>query len=298
MKILKWIGIVVGVIIIIIAASAFTLNVLASNRINKTYEVQAENIQIPTDEASLKRGEMLALALCTDCHGGAFEGRSFIDDGSIASVYAPNLTKGNGGVADEYTDIDWVRSIRHGIRPNGQPLFIMPSQYFHNMSEEDLGSLIAYLKTIPPADKEWPQNTYRPMGKILLQVGAFGDETIPAEIIDHEEAFKPAPAVSPDETYGQYLVSFSGCTSCHGKNFGGAPGLGPEDPDAPNISPSGNISKWTTAQFIETMRTGITPEGKELKPESMPISFGKYSDDDLTAIHKYLAKLEPVVAEK
>lgn len=61
-----------------------------------------------------------------------------------------------GGVGATYTDADWERAVRHGVRPNGQVLLIMPSHHFNHMSDEDLGAVLAFLKTFPPVDEAVP----------------------------------------------------------------------------------------------------------------------------------------------
>lgn len=48
----------------------------------------------------------------------------------FARVAATNLTRGRGGVGAAYTDLDWVRSIRHGVLPDSTGAFIMPSEAY------------------------------------------------------------------------------------------------------------------------------------------------------------------------
>jgi hypothetical protein len=72
---------------------------------------------------------------------------------------------------------------------------------------------------------------------------------------------------------------------------GGDP-VAPGFPPVANISSSGNPGKWTTEQFMSTLRTGVTPEGKHLKPEEMPWPMTKaYTDTELKALHLYLKSL-------
>ena len=51
------------------------------------------------------------------------------------------MTRGKGGIAGRFTDQDWVRAIRHGVRPEGR----MPSKEYYALSDADLGALIAQL---------------------------------------------------------------------------------------------------------------------------------------------------------
>jgi hypothetical protein len=93
--------------------------------------------------------------------------------------------------------------------------------------------------------------------------------------------------------YGKYLVDISDCRTCHGQKLSGA-----QIPDptmtgiTPNLSPGGELGLWTEEQFINTLRTGITPHGHELDPEFMPPKFfERLTDDELKAMWLYLQSL-------
>ena len=45
-----------------------------------------------------------------------------------------------------YTDADWLRALRHGIRPNGEVLIIMPAHEYTTVDADMIGDVIAYLK--------------------------------------------------------------------------------------------------------------------------------------------------------
>jgi mono/diheme cytochrome c family protein len=95
--------------------------------------------------------------------------------------------------------------------------------------------------------------------------------------------------------YGEYLVNVSGCHDCHGAQLAGGKSAKPGAIDAPNLTPGGDLKTWSEATFINTVRTGVAPNGHKLKPEEMPWKFfGTYSDDELTAIFHYLQSLQPL----
>ena len=76
------------------------------------------------DAAALERGRYLyASRGCVDCHGAAGTGRTFVDDGGLV-IAGPNITTGPGGVVAAYQPVDWVRTIRHGVKPDGRPALI------------------------------------------------------------------------------------------------------------------------------------------------------------------------------
>src|SRR5690606_3981718 len=90
--------------------------------------------------------------------------------------------------------------------------------------------------------------------------------------------------------YGKYLSI--ACQGCHRENMKGGDPVGPGFPDVADISSTGNPGKWTTEQFVNTLRTGNTPEGKILNPKDMPWTMTKaYTDLELHALHLYLRSL-------
>jgi mono/diheme cytochrome c family protein len=274
-----------GLMVIAVAA----IYIASELRINKTYQIGAEDIAIPTDAASIERGRHLATTIgqCVDCHGDNLAGRVFLDAPGIARLVSANLTSGRGGVGGAFTDADWVRALRHGVGPGGKPLLVMPAQNFTVLSAEDLGALIAYMKSVPPVDNTPPPSEVRMLGRALFLAGQI--DAFSAEQIDHAAPPPVAPPVGPTADYGRYLVRFGGCADCHGANLAGGPVPGaPDAPLAANITPGGEIAGWSEADFIRTLRTGINPAGKPLDP-FMPWKYiGKLSDDELRAIYQYL----------
>lgn len=286
-KALKWIGIILGSLIVLLVVVVVGAYALGSARLNKTHDIQAETITIPTDEAALARGRHLVEVACQGCHGEDLSGQPLLEDPAIGTVYAANIS----GVSTTHSDADLVRAIRHGVDTNGRQLIIMPAEAFINFSAEDLGAVIAYLKTVPPVDHEVPEPNLAFLGRILLGAGLFGD-VFPAEYIDHAQPFRPMPPIGANVEYGEYLSRF--CATCHGADLGGAQPPDPESPPAPNLTSGGQLPLYTEASFIETMRTGVTPYGYALNPDFMPWeSFGKFTDDELTGLWMYLQTVPP-----
>lgn len=287
--VLKWIGIVVAAIVGIALVAGLVMYVMAGQRLNKKYDVQPEAVTLPTDQEALARGEHL-VNICKGCHGDNLGGGPVLDDPSIGVVYAPNLTPGKGGVGATFSDADFVRAIRHGVQPDGRALIIMPSEIFIHFSEEDLASIIAYLRTLEPVDNSVPERSFTPMAKILMSAGAFG-QVFPAEYIDHGLPFPERPEIGANVAYGEYMSPF--CKACHGENLSGGPVDEPGAPNAPNLTPGGELVGWTEEDFLNTMHTGVTPGGHELDSEYMPVDeiTGALSDDELRGIFLYLKSL-------
>ncbi|MBI4340249.1 MAG: cytochrome c, partial [Chloroflexi bacterium] len=109
-KVLKWLGIVLGSLLGLIIVAAVVLFLVGGSRVNRSYALQVEPVAIPSDVASIQRGQHLARAVvgCASCHGDNLGGNKIFEEGPIGRVFAPNITGGQGGVIGAYTDQDWV----------------------------------------------------------------------------------------------------------------------------------------------------------------------------------------------
>lgn len=285
-KIFKWIGIVLGGLILVLTCAVSLMSAAYNQRLNRTYHIQPVSLKIPNDSTNVAEGKKWVNNLCTHCHGEKLEGTQFFNDPAFGILIAPNLTP--AGVTRDYVDADWVRAIRHGAGKDGRPLMIMPSNEFHALSEEHLGQIIAYLKTVPAVEKEWGKSGFTTLAKVLVQSGAFG-KIIPVEYLDHTATFKSTPQKKDPRVYGAYLVQVSGCRACHGEQLNGAPNHDPNGPMAPNLTQAGNLPKWGDAGFIKTIRTGTRPDGTVMDQKFMPWkNIAAQDDEALKAIYAYL----------
>ena len=247
---------------------------------------------MPTDDQAIERGRHFveAVALCQECHGDDLSGEDKLEEDLLFGTYSPrNLTPGQGGIGGTFSDIDYVRAIRHGIGKDDKALVIMPSEFFNKISDSDLGDIIAFLKNLPPVDNEVPETSLGPLGRIFTVLES---SLLPATLIDHEapRPAEPVPGVTVE--YGKYMAFV--CSLCHGDALSGGsvPGDEPDAPPAPNLTPGGGLARWSEADFINTLRTGNTPDGRQLDSENMPWEFfRKMTDDELKAIWMYLQSL-------
>jgi len=291
-KFFKWLGIILFSLVGLILIISLGLYINTTVRLNKNYSVQAETITIPLDAASIERGKQwVTSGVCEHCHGSDLAGTAFLDDPMLGKIPARNLTSGKGGVGSEFSDADWVRAIRSGINPEGQALIIMPSSNFYYFSDRDLGDIIAYLKTLPPVDKEWSEPEFTPFGKILVSAGALGN-VIEAENINHNAVRPSAPTPGVTATYGEYLVRVSGCRMCHGEDLAGVENPpNPAAPPVPGLIAGSEVAFWSEADFTATIRTGVTPSDHHLT-EFMPWKeFRNMTDNQFKAIWLYLNSL-------
>lgn len=288
--VLKWVGIVVLVLIVFVVIFAFVMKGRYSKMAKETFEVNVPAIAVMSDSASLVRGESLAQSACSDCHGGDYAGKTFIDDPTLGKVYTPNITP--GGLCANYSDADYVKAIRYGVRPDGTGLLFMPTVAFHEISDSDLGALIGYLKTITPVSKESLAQELAFGAQVMAGAGLFGTLVYAKELDLDNPVSKTAPAFGETPDFGEYTATIHGCVYCHGEKLNGKLSGDPNSPPASNITPGGNFGNWTYEQFADVLWTGKTPEGREMDPEQMPwVGFRLMSDTEKKAIYNYLNSL-------
>lgn len=294
-KTLRRVGILFSVLIGVVFLTNLGLYFLGESRLKRVYIIPKESVFVPSDDESITEGKRIfQYRGCEACHGEQVEGLVYLDNPAIGQVITPNLTTGMGGIGAQHTDEDLLRSIRHGLRPDGTPLLFMPSAEFYFLSDVDLGRVIAYIRSVPAVNNEMPVSRLSVTGRIVMNIT---EEItfLPAELIPHDSPrpVSPEPGITPE--YGEYL-SYS-CKVCHGLTLSGGeiPGFPPEWPSAPNLT-SGRGSRlptWGEDGFIEIIRTG-RKHGRSINHEYMPWeSYRHMTDDELCAVYLYLQSQPP-----
>ncbi|HYH83180.1 MAG TPA: c-type cytochrome [Longimicrobium sp.] len=292
---MKRTGIGLGSIVLALILGLITVYAASEVRFRRAYdEVAVSQFRASNDPAAVQRGQHLAVAVakCVDCHNGDLGGKVLFDAGPVGVVVSPNITSGRGGAAARYSDGQLERAIRHGVNAEGRALAVMPSSAYNAMSREDMADLLAYLRSVPPVDRELPRTRVRALGRVLYMAGKL--PLYEAEMIDH--AVRPPAAVPPAVTvdYGEYLATIGGCKGCHTATLAGtAVGHGPDEPGAANLTPAGPFGKWTEEDFFKAMRTGIRPDGTAINA-AMPWALtGRMTDDELRAVYMYIKTVPP-----
>lgn len=284
---MRWVLRILGVLLALVVVAVAAIWLLANRVLGTRYEVTPGAVTILTDSAALARGQHLGTAIgkCVDCHGMDLSGQAMVM-GPVGSFRARNLTSGKGGLGDR-TDADWVRSIRHGVAPDGRALVFMPSAAYSVLSAEDLGALIGWVKSMPPVDNEPPPSKVGPIGRIMLATGP--ERLVAARLVDHAAPIPAAVAPGATAEYGRYLAVAGGCTSCHGDNLkGGIKDGPPGTPPSANLTQAGPLGSWTEADFSKALRDGIRPDGSTINP-FMPWRLARLmTDEEITAVWTYL----------
>jgi len=264
-----------------------------------------------TTPARLERGKYLVTAVngCLGCHSDPDPGRPGLPpvEGRLGAgtiwkntttpwVVAPNITPDKETGAGNWSDDMLARAIREGIGHDGRALFpIMPYPDYRVMSDEDLASVIVYIRALPPVRNVLPPIQIPFPTRFLIR-------NAPQPL---DEVVRP-PDQSTPVARGAYLVKLGACADCHTpqENAAPIPGLGfagglvlkgPTGMVASaNLTPDASgISYYDEDLFVHSLREGKV--GARVLNPIMPWWFyGKMTDDDLKSTFAYLRSLKPV----
>jgi mono/diheme cytochrome c family protein len=283
---IRWTGTVVAAAAVMAVGAAVLGYQMAERKMVRKLDVPVKPVAYASEAQALQRGKYLFESRgCVDCHGASGGGREFVNDGKGLRFAGPNITP--GGVTASYRPEDWVRIIRHGVKPNGQPAMIMPSEDYNRFTDQDLASLVAHVRSLPPlqggaAIMELPVPV-----RVLYGFGAIKDA---ADKIDHSLPPAQPVAEAVNAQHGAYVANM--CLGCHGEHLSGGkiPGGPPDWPAAANITPGEGtaMSRYpSAAQFVTMLRSGKRPDGSPIKV--MPFeSLAKLNDVDAQALYEYL----------
>ncbi len=296
----KWIKrtAVAAVVLVAVVAGAVGGGVLlAERKMNRQLRPTVADVPFRSDTASIERGRYLyASRGCVDCHGANAAGKVFVDDPNGLLVRGPNITPGPTGVVGAYTSLDWVRTVRHGVKPDGRPLLIMPSEDYNRFTNDDLAALVAYLRQVPPAPGEAALVRLPAIVKVLYAAGVVQDAY---EKIDHSLAPAQPVAEGVNATHGAYVANM--CLGCHGARLSGGkiPGGPPDWPAAANLTTGEGsaMPRYATAeQFRQMLASGRRPDGTAISPVMPFGSLKEMSAVDADALYLYLKGLPPLPA--
>ena len=234
----------------------------------------------------IERGRHIVGNWCVTCHSpnGQLPAQGGVDIANdipfpIGSLPSGNLTP--AGRIRNWSDGEIMRAIREGVDPQGNKLLVMSGQYARYLSDEDLYSVIAFLRSQAAAGTEIPRERLNVLGLAMGGANMFPriDEPPPDTV----------PHVRRGETveYGKYLASWMNCRECHGTALQGT--KGGVLPPAPSLR---TAQAWTSDQFLQAMRTGVSPYGKQFSPMMPWKNIGRFGDDEIRAIHLYLKSIE------
>lgn len=277
--------------------------------------VTAEKFE--TTEARLARGKYLTEGpmFCFHCHSEhdtsdptfpiveAKKGAGWpMPIAELNNIAARNITPDPETGLGNWSDDEIARAIREGVRKDGTALFpVMPYMSFRSLDDEDVKSIVVYLRTLTPVRNTVPtRNLPGPLEYLV--------KTMPVPLTTPQPSHPSSTAVER----GKYLVTLAECHNCHtaaddqgqplpGLDFGGGnnfPDLAKVDAGATvfsmNITPDpSGIAHYDESLFMQTLKTGQV--GGRMLNHVMPfLYFRNITDSDLSDMYAYIKTLAPV----
>lgn len=277
---LRWAGITLGVLAGLLVAAYAVSYVLSEHVLRRSYPIPAvTSLSIPTDPASIAEGRRLAtIESCFNgCHGKEAQGATLFDEPIIGRVVAPNLT----AAVRNYNDTQLAVIIRNGVRPDGRGLVVMPSEAFIELTDEDLGRIIAFLRSLPEAPGPGPSISLGPLGRIGVATGKFKPV---AQLI--AETIPPPEATDALAASGRYLARTI-CAQCHGTDLRGG-----STPDF--VSPDLRVvAAYSPEAFAQLLRTGEALGGRRLGVMGAVArkNLSHLTDAEIAGLYSYLHTL-------
>lgn len=261
-------------------------------------------------QGDAKRGEYLAKAGgCIGCHTDDKKDATPYAGGRalktpFGTFYGPNITPHPQAGIGRWSESDFIRAMRHGVRPDGAnyfPAFPYPS--FTKITDMDLRDIRAFLRALPPSNRaSQPHDLRFPFGWRFLV-------TFWKWFFFTPGPFTAMPGVSEMVNRGAYLVQALGhCGECHTpRNFLGGPkrnrflagGKTPEGKDVSNLTPAG-LKKWSDKDLSDFFVIGTLPDGDvpaEAMSEVIRNTTSQLTPVDLASIIAFLRTL-PAIADE
>lgn len=300
-------------VLVVLLAVAITFTVGWRPIIGPKTRSVDKNKKFEVTQARLERGKYITevTANCALCHttfdvknrdegvltGAKFSGNpKFFDMGEFF-LATPNITPDPETGIGSWTDDEIARAIREGVSRDGHTLFpAMPYGNFKNMSDEDIASVVVYLRSMQPVKHQVPRSKLPfPLSKLINNA----PQPVTVAV--------PEPNRNDKVAYGKYVATAIGdCNECHTpRNDKGQPLPGMEFGGGNMFTESGKkvatanltpdptgISYYDEAQFMETLHTGAV-KGRKLDPMMPWWSYRHMTDDDMKAVFAFLRSLPP-----
>jgi mono/diheme cytochrome c family protein len=257
-------------------------------------------VQAGPSADTIARGKALTEAAdCASCHTAdvskPFAGGKRIDT-PFGGIYSPNLTPDRDTGLGAWSDDEFYRALRYGVRRDGSRYYpAFPYPYFTKMTRDDLLAIRAYLATLmpvhnspPPPELRWPLNyraVMRPWNFLFFRPGIF----------------EPNQQKTAEWNRGAYLVEGAAhCGACHtpknmfgadkrGRSYSGSLVQGWFAPRLDNAG-RGGLESWSVEDIVEYLQSGRNARSNADGPmaEVVVNSTSKVSDADVHAIAVYL----------
>jgi mono/diheme cytochrome c family protein len=260
-------------------------------------------------QGDARRGEYVSKAAgCLGCHTEEKPDAQPYAGGRelktpFGTFFGPNITAHPQAGIGRWSEQDFVRAMRMGVRPDGAhyyPAFPYPS--FTRTTDQDLRDLWAYLRSVPQSDRRSREHDLGFPFRWRRLVWGW------KLLFFSPGAFTQNPAQSETVNRGAYLANALGhCGECHTpRNFLGGPkkdrhlaGAKVGEATATNLTPT-RLKKVSDDYLREVLQTGLTPDGdilSEAMSEVVRNTTSQLTRQDLDALIAYLRSLPPLPDE-
>lgn len=269
----RWVGIGVAAILGLGLAGFAYVYIASELIIGRHYPLSPSSLTVATDAGTIARGHHVShIYGCTDCHGADLRGRPL----ESSPVTSRNLTL----LAAEFSDADFDRAVRHGIRPDGTSVHgDMPSDSYQFMADADAASIVSYIRSLRPAGASVPEPEYDLESRWNI---VSGEQKLSVAWFPRQ---LPALDLGPAHARAREML-MSACGECHTTSLGGEPG------GAPGVAPDlAIVASYERDDFVRLMRTGKAAGNRELTLMSQTARrrFSHFTDEEINAIYDYLA---------
>jgi mono/diheme cytochrome c family protein len=243
---------------------------------------------------------------CAGCHGKNLAGGVVLQT-PFGKMVTPNITPDRNSGVGSYSAEDFRKAMKEGVAPGGKRLYpAMPYPFYANMSDADVASLWAYLKTVKPISNSVNVNQLRFPFNLRILMAVWDalffhppqSHAVAVQLVNGKVVETPSSA----RIRGEYLVEGTGhCGACHApRNWAGASadtlsGASLQGWWAPDLTsaPKSGLASWSQSELVEYLKTGHNAHSLASGPmaEAVENSTSQMTDGDLTAIATYLKAL-------
>lgn len=274
-RLLRWAAYGLASVVGLILVAAAVVWLISSHKLTAKAQARPERLATPTP-AQLADSERQARVLgCYSCHGEGLRGNKMFDEPHVGTIWASNLTQ----VAEHATDEQLARAIRQGIGADGRPLFIMQSEVYQFLSDQEVAALISRIRSLPRGGSVTPPNSYGPLGRLGVVLGKF--KTAPALV--EEYATKEPRRIVGYEAGHTLAVKY--CSGCHNADLTGKEVKPGER--APDLS---IVAAYDPDRFKTLMRTGRPAGGQKLglMGTIARSDLSHLTDEEIDKLYQYL----------
>lgn len=295
----------------IVFASAAMLFAIASGSVARAYHVVYKKYELPlpaiaraTTPEALSRGEKIFTSVCAGCHVAGADLRMVgVQLQGLGTVASANVSSDATGGVGAWADAEIARTIRSGVRRDGQPALGMPG--YPDMGDDDVAAVIGFMRSphefFAPDPQIRPRPTLTFEGMLLMAYRVGVDPRVRSDRID-------VPPKAPTAEYGRYMAdAVYRCWDCHTEGLDGdkrqrpgayAGGFEFADEQGRPIYSTNltfddtGLGKWTLVDFSRAVRDGVGPDGFIVQPPMQRFRF--IDNEEMEAIFKYLHTLPAV----